>query len=151
RALAEQIDQLAEQLRSVGLRRGDRVVIVLPNGLEFLVVFLAIATAGLIAAPLNPAYKIDELRNFFEDIQPRAIVVGNNSTAVTEAAAERSLAIWPAYVESSGAVRLKGVPQLSRSTPGNPGGDDVALLLHTSGTTSRPKGVPLTHTNGLRS
>ena len=52
RALAEQIERLAEQLRSAGLRPGDCVVMVLPNGLEFLVLFLAIAAARLIAAPL---------------------------------------------------------------------------------------------------
>ena len=150
RALAEQIERLAEQLRSAGFRPGDCVAMVLPNGLEFLVLFLALAQAGLIAAPLNPAYKTDELRIFFEDIQPHAIIVGNDNAAVIEAAAGLSLAIWPSYVES-GSVGLKGVPQLSRCIPGNPGGDDFALLLHTSGTTSRPKGVPLTHMNVLRS
>ena len=87
RALAEQIDRLAEQLRSAGLRPGDCVAMVLPNGLEFLVLFLALARAGLIAAPLNPAYKTDELRIFFEDIQPRAIIVGSSNAAVIEAAA----------------------------------------------------------------
>src|SRR2546425_3772408 len=151
RALAEQIERVAEQLRSAGLRPGDCVVMVLPNGLEFIVVLLAIARAGLIAAPLNPAYKADELRMFFEDIQPRSVIVGSSNPAVIAAAAGRSLAIWPSSVDSSGAVGLKEVPQLSRCIPGNPGGDDFALLLHTSGTTSRPKGVPLTHTNVLRS
>ncbi len=149
--MGEQIERLAEQLRSAGLRPGDCVAMVLPNGLEFLVLFLALARAGLIAAPLNPAYKTDELRIFFEDIQPRAIIVGSSNAAVIEAAAERSLAIWPCYLESSGVVGLKGVPRLSHYTPGNPGGDDFALLLHTSGTTSRPKGVPLTHAQVLRS
>src|SRR5882672_10538465 len=151
RALAEQIEWLAAQLRSGGLRSGDCVVIVLPNGLEFLIVFLAIAAAGLMAAPLNPAYKTDELRRFFADIEPRAIITGSSHPAVIEAAAGRSLAIWSASVESSGAVRLKRVPQVSHWTPGSPSADDFALLLHTSGTTSRPKGVPLTHTNVLRS
>jgi acyl-CoA synthetase (AMP-forming)/AMP-acid ligase II len=151
RALAEQIERLAEQLRSAGLSPGDCVAMVLPNGLEFLVLFLAIARAGLVAAPLNPAYKIHELQIFFEDIQPRAVIVGSSNAAVTEAAAGLSLPIWPAYLESSGAVGLTGVPQLSRCIPGNPRGDDFTLLLHTSGTTSRPKGVPLTHTNVLRS
>jgi oxalate---CoA ligase len=151
RALAEQIERLAEQMRSAGLRPGDCVVMVLPNGLEFLVLFLALAQARLIAAPLNPAYKTDELRMFFEDIQPRAIIVANSNPLVIEAAAGLGLTIWQSYVESSGAVGLKGVPQLSRRISGNPGGDDFALLLHTSGTTSRPKGVPLTHTNVLRS
>src|SRR6266478_7551118 len=91
RALAEQIERLAEQLRRAGLRSGDCVVMVLPNGLEFLVIFLALARAGLIAAPLNPAYKSDELRIFLEDIQPRAIIVGGSNPAVLEAAAGRSL------------------------------------------------------------
>jgi len=151
RALAEQIERLAEQLRSAGLRPGDCVVMVLPNGLEFLVVLLAIAAAGLIAAPLNTAYKTDELRMFLEDIQPRAVIAESSNPAVREAAAGRSLGIWPSSVESSGAVGLEGVPQSSRGSSGYPGGDDFALLLHTSGTTSRPKGVPLTHTNVLRS
>ena len=151
RALAEQIERLAEQLRSAGFRPGDCVAMVLPNGLEFLVLFLALAQAGLIAAPLNPAYKTDELRIFFEDIQPRAIIMGSSNAAVIEAAAGLSLPIWPSNVESSGAVRLTGVPQSSRSIPGSPSADDFALLLHTSGTTSRPKAVPLTHMNVLRS
>src|SRR5215210_4285711 len=151
RDLAQQVERLAEQLRRAGLRSGDCIVMVLPNGLEFLVVLLALARAGLIAAPLNPSYKTDELRIFLEDIQPGAIIVARSNPAVSEAAAGRSLPIWQSFVEPSGAVRLKGVPELSRSIAGNPTGDDFALLLHTSGTTSRPKGVPLTHTNVLRS
>jgi acyl-CoA synthetase (AMP-forming)/AMP-acid ligase II len=151
RALAEQIEQLAEQLRSSGLHPGDCVVMVLPNGLEFFVIFLAIAAAGLTAAPLNPAYKTEELRRFFEDIRPHAIIVGSSNPAVIEAAAGLNSAIWPSYVESSGSVGLEGVLQLSRRITGDPGADDFALLLHTSGTTSRPKGVPLTHANVLRS
>ena len=151
RALAEQIERLSEQLRGAGLRPGDCVVMVLPNGLEFLVVFLAIAAAGLIAAPLNPAYKTDELRMFLEDIQPGAVIAESSNPAVREAAAGRRLAIWPSSVESSGAVGLEGVPRSSRGSSGYPGSNDFALLLHTRGTTSRPKGVPLTHTTVLRS
>ena len=150
-ALTEQIERLAEQLRRSGLHPGDCVVVVLPNGLEFLVIFLAIAAAGLTAAPLNLAYKTEELRLFFEDVRPGAIIVGDSTPAVIEAAAGLNLAIWRAYVEPSGSVSLEGVPQLSRGITANPGADDFALLLHTSGTTSRPKGVPLTHANVLRS
>ncbi len=117
RALAEQVERLAEQLRSAGLRPGDCVVLVLPNGLEFIVVLLAIAAAGLTAAPLNPAYKTDELRVFFDDIQPRAVIVGGSNPAVREAAAGRSLAIWPASVDSSGAVGLKDVPPSACLSP----------------------------------
>src|SRR2546430_17689652 len=81
RALAEQIERVAEQLRSAGLRPGDCVVMVLPNGLEFIVVLLAIATPGLIAAPLNPTYKVGKLRMFLEDLQPRAIIVPSSNAA----------------------------------------------------------------------
>jgi acyl-CoA synthetase (AMP-forming)/AMP-acid ligase II len=151
RALAEQIERLAEQLRHAGLRHGDCVVTTLPNGLEFLVLFLAIAASGLIAVPLNPAYKSDELRIFFDEIEPGAVITVNSNSAAIEAAAARNFPIWISSVEVSGAVRLDGVPKLSLSIPENPVGDDFALLLHTSGTTSRPKGVPLTHTNVLRS
>lgn len=151
RALAEQIERLAGQLRSAGLQRGDCVVLVLPNGLEFLVLFLAIAAAGLVVAPLNAAYKTDELRRFFEGIRPRAIITVSSNPSVSEAAAGLNLAIWTTYAELSGSVSLSGVPELSRSISEIPTGDDFVLLLHTSGTTSRPKGVPLTHTNVLRS
>ena len=57
RGLAEQTERLAKQLRCAGLRPGDCIVMVLPNGLEFLVIFLALAQAGLMAAPLNTPTK----------------------------------------------------------------------------------------------
>jgi len=116
RALAEQIERLAEQLRHAGLRHGDCVVTTLPNGLEFLVHFLAIAASGLIAVPLNPAYKSDELRIFFDEIEPGAVITLNSNSAAIEAAAARNFPIWISSVEVSGAVRLDGVPKFpSRS------------------------------------
>src|SRR5439155_5086165 len=96
RALAEQIERLAEQLRSAGLRPGDCVVMVLPNGLEFIVVLLAIAAAGLIAAPLNPAYKANELRMFLEDIQPLEDIVRGSTPSVFEPPSGRILEITTA-------------------------------------------------------
>ena len=62
KALAEQVERLSGRLRAAGLKPGDCVAIVLPNGLEFLVVFLALTHAGLVAVPLNPAEKPDEIR-----------------------------------------------------------------------------------------
>ena len=57
KALAEQVERLSGQLRAAGLKPGDCVAIVLANGLEFLVVFLALTHAGLVVVPLNPAEK----------------------------------------------------------------------------------------------
>src|SRR5271155_901927 len=71
RSLADQVESLDGALQGAGLRAGDVVAIVLPNGAELLVLFLALARAGLIAAPLNPAYKSDEMRGLLMDIEPR--------------------------------------------------------------------------------
>jgi acyl-CoA synthetase (AMP-forming)/AMP-acid ligase II len=87
KALAGQIERLSGQLRSAGLKPGDRVAIVLPNSLEFLVVFLALTHARLVAAPLNPADKPDEIRFFIEDAQALAVVAEGANVAVREATA----------------------------------------------------------------
>ncbi|HLH75764.1 MAG TPA: acyl--CoA ligase [Candidatus Binataceae bacterium] len=151
RDLAQQIERLAGQLAAAGLSPGQRVSIVLPNGLEFLVVFLAVARAGLVAAPLNPAYKLDELLFFIEDAQARAIVGPRNNSALVEAAQRLEVPLWPTRIDPAGQVQideLGGKRPVDRPAP-NP--TDMVLFLHTSGTTSRPKGVPLTHANVMRS
>src|SRR5581483_514412 len=73
RQLADQVEEVARTLRSGGLVPGQVVAIVLPNGLEYLVSFLAATRARLIAAPLNPAYKADELRFYLEDAEVQAV------------------------------------------------------------------------------
>src|SRR5712691_3900821 len=79
RSLADQVERLAETLRGAGLRSGDVVALVLPNGPELLVLFLALARARLIAAPLNPAYKAVELRGLFSDVEARAIIAAGGN------------------------------------------------------------------------
>lgn len=151
RDLAQQIERLAGQFAAAGLTPGQRVSIVLPNGLEFLVVFLALARAGLVAAPLNPAYKLDELLFFIEDAQARAIVGPLDNSALKQAAQQVGLPLWPPRIDRAGQVQIEelaGKPAVDPAAP-NPG--DMVLFLHTSGTTSRPKGVPLTHANVMRS
>src|SRR5438445_8992633 len=151
RALADSIERLAGVLRCAGLRPGDAVALVLPNGPERLVLFLALARARLIAAPLNPAYKWDELRWLFRDVGARAIVTTVGNGAVAGAAAGLGAPVWSASMDPSGNVSLAGIPRTSRGVPEMPDAEDVALVLHTSGTEGRPKVVPLTHTNVLRS
>lgn len=149
RALAEQIERLSGRLRNAGLKPGDSLAIVLPNSLEFLVIFLALTHARLIAAPLNPADKLDELRFLMEDAQVRAVVAEGANVAVREAAAGLGLPIWQPRVDSRGVVELPELPQGSRTSLDAPNPDDVALFAYTSGTTGRPKCVPLTHANVL--
>jgi oxalate---CoA ligase len=149
KALAGQIERLSGRLRNAGLKPGDSLAIVLPNSLEFLVIFLALTHARLIAAPLNPADKLDELRFLMEDAQVRAVVAEGANVAVREAAAGLGLPIWQPRVDSRGVVELPELPQGSRTGLDAPNPDDVALFAYTSGTTGRPKCVPLTHANVL--
>ena len=74
KSLAEQVERLAAQLSGAGLKAGDVVAVVLPNGLEFLVVFLALTRARIVAAPINPAEKSAELRFFMAAGQARAVI-----------------------------------------------------------------------------
>jgi len=151
KALAEQVERLAGQLRGAGLEPGQCVGIVLPNGLEFLVLFLAVTRAGLVAAPLNPAYKADELSFFMEDAEMRAVVAEGGNQAVKQTATALGLPVWTPAIGGGGGVQLAGLPQAARGSTPAPGPAAAALFLHTSGTTSRPKGVPLSHANVLRS
>jgi oxalate---CoA ligase len=151
RAFADQIERLAQALYGSGLNRGDPVVLVLPNGLAFLVLCLALARSGLIAVPLDPAYKASGLRAFILDVGARAIVTEDGNATVAHVAAKLALPVWTSSVELSGDLRLRGIRNVSRGTPCEPSADDVALFLHTSGTEGKPKVVPLTHANVLLS
>jgi acyl-CoA synthetase (AMP-forming)/AMP-acid ligase II len=134
--LQEEVAALAGRLASVGVGRGSRVGLVLPEGPDFLLVLLALVTLGATAAPLNPAYKRDEYAFYLEDLRPGLLIVPEGGgEAVREAAGE-----------SVPTVEIGALPE--REAPYEPAGaDDVALLLHTSGTTSRPKQVPLLQRN----
>jgi acyl-CoA synthetase (AMP-forming)/AMP-acid ligase II len=152
-SLAEQVEGLAATLRQSGLQAGAAVAIVLPNGLEYLVSFLAVPRARLAAAPLNPAYKAEEFRFYLEDAEVRAVIVPPGDHPVRGVAHELRLPVWSATRDRMGRVQLAGDGLTAAPTaiPEPPRPDDVALFLHTSGTTSRPKGVPLTHANLMAS
>jgi acyl-CoA synthetase (AMP-forming)/AMP-acid ligase II len=153
RHLAGQVDALAAALRRTFLQPGDAVAVVLPNGLEYLVAFLATARARLIAAPLNPAYRPDEFRFYLEDAAVRAVIAPAEPHPIRDVARELGLPVWAARRAPDGRVALEGEgwTAAASGTPETPRPDDVALFLHTSGTTSRPKGVPLTHANLMAS
>jgi acyl-CoA synthetase (AMP-forming)/AMP-acid ligase II len=149
-ALRAQVAALAAQLAAVGIGRGDRVAVVLPNGPEIVAAFLAIVHGGAVAAPLNPAYTPDEFTFFFGDIQPRALIVQPGEAAAARATAPPGCRIIDVAVDAAGRLSLAGAGDGSGSVA-TPDPEDVALVLHTSGTTSRPKQVPLRHRNLLAS
>ncbi|WP_269629897.1 acyl--CoA ligase [Pelomonas sp. BJYL3] len=149
-ALRALIERSVQQLNAWGMGRNDRVAIVLPNGPEMAACFLACA-CGVASAPLNPAYRAEEFDFYLRDLQARALIVeeGSDSPAVAVAQALGVPIIRLQPLEAAGDFRLAG--DFSGSTASSEGGmarpDDVSMVLHTSGTTSRPKIVPLSQRN----
>ncbi len=152
RELRSHTERTVAALNRLGIGRNDRVAIVLPNGPEMASAFVSIA-AGATTAPLNPAYRREEFEFYLSDLRTRALVVERGSTsAAVEAAATLEI---PVLELASGPGAAAGRFELTGRDPARPlagtGGmaesDDVALILHTSGTTSRPKIVPLSHAN----
>ncbi len=145
----EEIERVAELIAGAGVKPGKAVSIVLPNGLEFMVVFLAVARAGAIAAPLNSAYTPDEFKFYMEDADAQLAILPMGEHAAREAAVQLNIPTIEASLDDAGGVVLSrnGDVLTDRRDAQTPSPDDVALFLHTSGTTSRPKGVPLTHGN----
>jgi acyl-CoA synthetase (AMP-forming)/AMP-acid ligase II len=139
-------------LNGVGVGRGDRVAIVLPNGPEMAAAFVTIA-CGAATAPLNPGYRAEEFEFYLGDLGAKALIVlrGAESEA-RAAAAARHVPVIELAPETDGPAgqftlhperAMQGAPVWS----GVAAAQDVALVLHTSGTTSRPKIVPLRHVN----
>ena len=140
------VAQAADQLASFGLGRGDRIALVYPNGAEAVVFFLAAATCGT-ACPLNPAYKEDEFRFYLADTGARALMVPPGGGEEARRAAGGGLLVIEAAIQADGAITMAALGKHSPATASEPGEDDVALVVHTSGTTSRPKIVPLRQRN----
>ena len=148
--LGRQIGECRRWFNACGIGRGDRVAIVLPNCAEAATAFLAVAGAAG-AAPLNPAYRAEEYEFYLEDLQARALILEAGADTVARAVAERrGIAIieLAADPKAAGRFSLQGDgPGGNAAEGGEPGPDDAALYLHTSGTTSRPKLVPLLQRN----
>ena len=150
--LLSQVESVVKALNARGVQRSDRIAIVAPNGPEMAVAFLGVA-ASAVCAPLNPAYSANELEFYFSDLNPKALITpsGMNSAAITVAKKRRIpiIELIPTPEAAAGIFTLRSHEQPLGFHGGFPLTDDIALILHTSGTTSRPKMVPLSHANLL--
>jgi len=142
--------KVADQLHAAGVGRGDRVAIVLPNGPEMATAFITVAQSA-VTAPLNPGYREDEYAFYLEDLKAKAIVLAEGYDGPALAAANRSgLTILRLRFDPdapAGDFDLTAEGGGGEADKSAPEADDVALILHTSGTTSRPKIVPLLQSN----
>jgi acyl-CoA synthetase (AMP-forming)/AMP-acid ligase II len=147
RQLREEVRRGAEALAGLGLRRDQAVGMVYENGPEAIVLFLAVA-AVCAAAPLNPAYTEPEMRFYLEDVDAAALLAPPGGARAARAAKPAGALLVEASLDPDGVLEVE-VPgrTVTPAAPDPPSGDDVALMLHTSGTTGRPKRVPLRHRN----
>jgi oxalate---CoA ligase len=148
--LIHQCKTIQKQLAELAIGHGTAVSISLPNSYEFVPVFLAICWQRAIAAPLNPAYKEQEVQFYIDDLDAAAIVVPKGAceqgSPAVLAARKRNAAVIECYTEDGGQVRfdVKELGELEgkgKRDVEDAREDDVALVLHTSGTTGKPKAV----------
>ena len=148
-ALRAQSDAIRHQLRAAGVGSRDRVAIVLPNGATMATAFVTVAMSAT-TAPLNPSYREDEYAFYLEDLKAKAIIVEEGDDGPALAVARRfglTVLRLQADAEVAGLFALTAEGEVEAAEDGAPGPEDVALILHTSGTTSRPKIVPLLQSN----
>lgn len=150
-ALRAQVTRIRTALAGRGIGAGDRVAIVLPNGPEAATAFLGVSAAA-VAAPLNPDYRAPEFDFYLSDLRAKAVIVerGSKSPVIDVARRHGAAVIEAAWADDDPAGQFLVHPDASavNGAPlAPPRPNDVALVLHTSGTTARPKTVPLSHGN----
>ena len=152
RSLRQLFARTIESLNAMGIGRGDCVATVLGNGPEMATAFVCIS-AGASIAPLNPGYREDEFDFYLRDLQPKAVVIEAGVASPARSVAAKLgvpvVELKPQRAQGAGSFVLEAPAALRgfAARPGAAGPDDIALLLHTSGTTSRPKLVPLLQRN----
>jgi acyl-CoA synthetase (AMP-forming)/AMP-acid ligase II len=146
--LSRLVERTGGALRAFGIRQNHAVAMVMPNGPEMAAAFLAVASWAT-AAPLNPAYRADEFDFYLDDLHAKALIIeGGPESPARAVAARRNIPVielTPDETGPAGSFTLS-IPFADAGAP-QPEADDVALVLHTSGTTSRPKIVPLCQRN----
>ena len=147
--LVHEIEGTVRSLRALGLARGSRIGVALPNGPEMAMVLLA-TTDCATCAPLNPASDETSSRHLLKVLRIDALIAPEGETSPLIRVAEAlgvgmvRLAFSPADPAGTFELSSAGSRAVSSPPPPPPTPDDVVLVLHTSGTTALPKAAPLT-------
>jgi acyl-CoA synthetase (AMP-forming)/AMP-acid ligase II len=146
--LLERCVAVAAGLAAHGLRKGDRLALLLQNRMEFLEVFYAAARSGLILVPLNYRLSGRELRLILADSSPKAIIAergyGNVLRSILPSVPTVEKIIWVGDPPAEGLPYEELLAVTPRTSTASPLGQDLIALLFTGGTTGRPKGVMVT-------
>ncbi len=140
--------RLAAALADRGIAPGDRVAASFANGAPIVHAFFGVAAARATFAPLNAAYTEDEFRFYLEDIAPKLVLLAPGTVpAARTAAISLGIRVADFSLDDNGLALVDGKSLAAAAASDTVNESDIALFLHTSGTTSRPKGVPLSHRN----
>ena len=161
RQLGEHVDRLAAALRELGIRKGDKVAVDLPNWPEFVFSYLAVLRLGAVVVLVNPRYRAVEISHILHDSDSVAIILPAQFEDFSYLPMIRDLRAALPQLRHVIAVGEKGdsVPEelyfqdlMARAHKPVPEADidpdqDLAYLMYTSGTTGKPKGAMITHSN----
>lgn len=156
--LHQLVEFAAGRLVSAGIKPGDVVALTFPNTVEFVVMFLAVIRARATAAPLNPAYTSEEFEFYLSDSESKLLLTPLEGNEPAQSAASKlKIPLGSALLTQAEGEQAELNVSLNESESNSDSANslaglsndlsDVALFLHTSGTTSRPKGVPLSQHN----
>jgi malonyl-CoA/methylmalonyl-CoA synthetase len=145
-SLKEVSDRVANGLIEEGLKKGDRVILLMPKSVEQVITHIAIQKVGAISVILNPGFKKDEMGYFLKDTDAKMAIAGKREEALIRSVDERR----PILSVDSESPFTEG--KLFPSSPSQffhekGSSDDLAVLIYTSGTTGQPKGAMLTQKN----
>lgn len=150
------VRSIALTLEGAGVERGDRVAVLADNCIETIALLHATALTGFILVPVNTRYSAEELRYVLEDSEPRLVVHAPEYGRLLAQALKDLPSVTPSRLDLAALAGSAGECTTSSWRDrlgfeawsyGSVEGDDVAMLIYTSGTTSRPKGAMLTHAN----
>ncbi len=151
--LLNYIEDTYFKLCSLKIKKEDKIAIVLGNGSFMACTFIAIA-ANYTSCPLNPSYTKEEFKFYYDDLKVKAVIMEENkSVDAKEAANELGIKVINLKRENISndiALDINNIKNKDKYLPLSTE-DDIAMVLHTSGTTSRPKMVPLSQKNLLAS
>jgi long-chain acyl-CoA synthetase len=149
----EQVGALVHGLKRLGLGPGDKCILMMPNSIDWALIYYALARLGAVVVPVNPIYRKGELQHIFSDSGARAFIGHSDyldePMPVIESLPEMTIRVAKGDNIPSGFIALAelfGTESEATATPAT-GPDDPFAIIYTSGTTGLPKGAVLTHDN----
>src|SRR6266700_2875835 len=159
REVVSMVNCIANGLDKLGLKKGDRICLLMANRPEYTITFIAAATMGIVVSPMNPAYKEREIAYQLENSEARAIVIQRELLPLLQLVLTQKDLPKLKHILITGERAPESMPAaipfaklMRESSPKHPphveiSGDDLVALPNSSGTTGFPKGTLLTHRN----